>query len=568
MTRLFRTSLLATRRLTTRSSSNLSGSDTQAAPPGGPTFLGGGTRTTQRCGSTTILMIMIIGMILYVYKQHRDSARHNNTKTFAGYIENEPTWKSTTATATTTNNNNNGSNGIRTERDGCLEYSNGGQTCVYSGIMCVLVNKDQAEYVTQPHVFFVDDSHKNYIPVSNDKWCDNRIGNGPTEWPPKNEYFAPRHSCMYARWRTYSSLIANMLRPVKVKWIESLSFIPLDYQDHNNSLNFVMNNLWLLDTKLWQKSLEFSKTRRNMTKLFPKSTHILLANSKSQFSNLNDLSHFLFALLLQLDVKHLYHKQSIDEDKHLWTKSFFDSFPSLSQNILFYQDEMIHSKNDLICTRRLTVGPKSNSLGHPRVCEYLRTSGWDLLDIKQSENIDGTNGEIIKFSKPPRKVVLLQRHGQGSIRNLDELSESLKQAATKFGFEFELHSTETLKTAVEYIRLFSNVGVLLTPHGDHEIGTIWMPRHSAVIEIFPPGFADLTYQRLSESCKLWYFDMVTKVPVDKRTVYKEKCRNKGGYVFDTCKIMRHESIDVDVENTVDLVLAALRRIGHNVNIVQ
>ncbi len=485
-----------------------------------------------------------------------------DTTLITTYPENEPTW-----TSPTNYGNDSDTGGIRTERVGCREYSDGGQSCVYMGIMCVLVNKEQAEYVTQPHVFFVDDTHKNYIPVASDKWCENRLGAGPAAWPPPGHSFAPRHSCMYARWRTYSSLIANMLRPVRVRWVRSMAFVPHDYRDQNDSHSFLTNNVWLLDTALWQAALNESLTTgpTRLRQLFQPANHVFMASSVAQFEGLSDMSRFLFALLMRLDVKRLYQKQTMDEEKHLWTRSLFEAFPRLKSKLLFFNEQRDDTPFDLVCTRRFTVGPKSSDLGDPRVCEYLRSSGWRLLGIKEPGY--GSVGTI-QYSRPPRKVVLLQRHDKGGIRNVEALTKSLKQTATKYGFQFELHSTESLKTAVEHVRLFAGIGVLLTPHGEHEIGSIWMPRHGAIIEIFPPRFVHLTYSLMARNCRLWYFDVSTQVTEDMREVYKEKCRTRGGYIFNTCTALKDVSFEVDVDKTVDTVLVALRRIGHDLRIVE
>lgn len=465
------------------------------------------------------------------------------------------------------------SDGVRTQRIGCREYPKGGQSCVLQGIACVDVNEKRTKGVVRPRVYLIDDARRDGDIVSNDRWCQLRHRSSDPryfasrEWPPRYDLFAPRHSCLNAYWRTKSSLFRNYSSPARVRWLDELALIDLDYvnNDHNN--HYVKDIVWLLDVVLWQKALNQTSTlgtRDHLPQLFPDHPkHVFMPQGIADFDKQTrrDVNRLNFALIFGLDPRELYRGQHRLPDNKIWTRPLRTSYPQLKERLVFYGNERVNTTNDLVCTRKMIVGSKLGDMGHERVCQYLRQESWRLYDIAPPQR--AVSG-YLHYERPPRRVVLLQRHITRRIRNLDAVTAALRNAARKHVFEFELHSTAELKNAEDHVRFFSRIGVLLTPHGSQAMGAMWMPRHAALIEVFPPAYTDFAFNLLSSACNIWYFEIQASVPADLKKVYEQRCGKKIRSFYDQCVQLKSLSIDVDVDEAVRNVLFALKRLGHDI----
>lgn len=459
--------------------------------------------------------------------------------------------------------------GTHTVRVGCREYAKGGQSCVYSGVACVDVNTERAEKVVRPKLFIVDDSRIDGELVSSDRWCQQRHRSadpryfGPREWPLRTDLFAPRWSCLNAVFRRSEALF-NGLHKSRVRWLDDFSLIDLDYvnNDHNN--HYVKDIVWLLDVALWQATISASSTSSTaggVPVLFPPPKHILLPQSRADFikQTRRDVNRLNFAIINQLNPELLYGGAGLSDAQAPPTQPLLEAYPELTNKLVFYGDERANTSVDLVCTRRLVVGSKLGDMGHERVCQHLRTRAWRLFGI--SEPPRAVSG-FLQFPQPPKRVVLLQRHLTRKLHNVENVSDALRAAAESYGFEFELRTTKELKTAEDHVRFFSRIGVLLTPHGSQAMGGMWMPRHAALIEVFPPGYTDYAFNLLSGACNLWYYELQGLIPPGMEEVYRVKCGKKMNSFFDQCVQVKNANVVADVDEVVKTVVLALKRLGH------
>lgn len=460
-------------------------------------------------------------------------------------------------------------NKTHTVRIGCREYANGGQSCLYSGAACVDVQKKR-ESIDGPLVFIVDDNRTDEEIVTNDNWCNLRFKSadpkyyGPREWPLRQNLFAPRFSCLKAKFRTSASLFGN-INPGKVKWLKDMSLVSLDYVNNDHNYHYLIDIVWLLDVVLWQETM--SRSGSQMAKSFPiwfrRPSHVLMPQTKVDFQvqTNRDVNRLNFAIIMQLDPHELYQGDMYTTDMSSRTRFLMDAYPKLKRMLTFYGDELADESVHLICTRRLVVGAKLGGLGSPQVCEHLRRKAWELYSVK--EYPQGGAG-YLSIAQPPKRLVLLHRHITRSFKNIEKLKKRIILASAKYDFEFEVVSTEALSTAKEQVMFFSRVGVLLTTHGGQCMGGIWMPRHAALIEVFPPGYTDYSFSLLANSCSLWYFELQGVIPNGMENRYRKKCGEKLYSVFDQCNEMKHEDFDADVDQVIRTVLLAFERVGYRV----
>jgi len=384
---------------------------------------------------------------------------------------------------------------------------------VISGIACVDVNYKRTKGVIRPLVYLVDDARRDRARVESDRWCQLR-----------HKSADPRNS---------------LLDNAKVRWVDEFSLIDLDYVYNNHNNHYLKDIVWLLDVALWQMELQKSSTlpKGNTTfvpSLFTRPKHIFFPQALADFEKQTDrdINRINLALVLGLDARELYNGQKYGQDNRLFTRPFLEAFPAEKERFIFYGEERLNTRHDLVCTWKLTVGAKLGNMGHERVCS--------------------------------RRVVLLQRHKTRGFRNIKPLVAAMKAAASNYGFEFEYHTTQFLLSAEEHVRLFSRIGVLLTPHGSQAMGGMWMPRHSAIIEAFPPGYTDYAFDLLSSACNLWHYEIQGVIPDELKEKYEKVCGGKMKSFFAQCTQMKFQKVQVDVDETVRTVLLALKRLGHHI----
>lgn len=358
----------------------------------------------------------------------------------------------------------------------------------------------------------------------------------------------------------------------KVTWLEEVSLVNLDYVDNDHNFHLFTDLIWLLDVSLFQDTLSLSKRPGLDTaldpppaKFFGPAKQIYLPQSFQNFTvqTGRDLNRVLYALILQLPLSKLYPNFTEAELKvpaeRRESVPLMQAYPTLKERLVFHHDIITDKKTDLVCTARLTVGPKVTNGGHERVCRRLRSKGWEAFGVDMPEMRH--MGQAF-FAQPAKRVVLLQRHISRKIVNVEAVEKGLRLAFEKFGIEVEVVTTEVLGTAEEYVRTFSRAGVMIAPHGSQNMGQIWMPRHAALVEVMPVGYTDYAIRLLAEKCQIWYYELQSMLASKSKEFYKEHCGKKEPHLLDPCSAVKSEDIMVNVTKLVGVVRIALERIGY------
>lgn len=404
--------------------------------------------------------------------------------------------------------------GIRSVRTACRELEANAQTCVFEGLFCVDVANGTAH--GRAKVFIVDDSQTDGATVPSDNWCRERHQSADPRyfsarrWPFPTDTVAPQRSCLDARYRTTSSLFGTgdafannesaelASFTSRMKWLPSLALVDLDYVDNTHNNHLVKDILWLLDAALFQKSLSIEKrpgytVHRALNDvdgyLFRTEPHIYLPQTRAQFEKQTskDVNRLTYSIILRKNARRLYPNLT-DEELHdaskkqrHTTRPLLETYPELAKGQLQFHGDLIDDPDvDLVCTPRLTVGAKMGNGAHERVCRELRTRGFELYGIPRPPV---TRRGQINFPQPPKSVLILDRHVTRNIANVNDLLQFLKQQLGPLGVPVSYVSTKDLSTAEEFVRVYSSAGVILTPHGSHNMGQIWMHRYRYVFPV-------------------------------------------------------------------------------------
>lgn len=85
--------------------------------------------------------------------------------------------------------------------------------------------------------------------------------------------------------------------------------------------------------------------------------------------------------------------------------------------------------------------------------------------------------------------------------NLDEVVEGLKQRYPKYKIEVANMESMSYK---EQLRTIQKTTILIAVHGSGMSNIAFLPKDSAVIEIFPYGFTRPTFQHLAQKIGISY----------------------------------------------------------------
>ena len=384
---------------------------------------------------------------------------------------------------------------------------------------------------------------------------------------------------MRGYWRSRDALFpeqGSLKEQLKlVKWVPNLYLINLDYDRNNHNNHLVKDIVWMLDVYLWQLSNDVRRSPLSPDSeplLFQPDPHIYLPQGLSdfQYQTAKDVNRFNYAMILRRNLSKLYPEFNADDlaspadpPHSRRAIALMDAYPDLKEKLVFHYDQKRDNRTQMVCTPRLSVGAKIGNGAHDRVCRYLRQRGWELFGIKPPEMVKIGN---LYYPRPPKRVIILNRHITRILSNAKELHTALVESLEGSGVEVELINTSAIGSAEDNVKVFSRAGVLLTPHGSHAMGQIWMPRHSALIEIMPVGYTDYAFNLLSDSCKLWYYELQSVLPPTRtKEFFQEKCGSKVPHMLTPCTHVKAVSVTVNVEQAVRTVRFALERIGHSVS---
>lgn len=404
-----------------------------------------------------------------------------------------------------------------TNRTTCRELDSNAQTCLFEGLSCIETMSST--------VFIVDDKKNNYEDLKSDKWCSFRHQSADPKyfssrhWPFFTDTVVPQRSCMKAKYINSQTLqqllrrksnLALQLHVGQVKWVSKLSLINLDYADNPHNNHLLKDIVWLLDASLFQQSVHgvlqntqssqlYSSTenqnelsplhkyihRKNEHSTFYPYDQIFLPQTREEFETQTsvDMNRLMYGIILQKPLTNLYVHSSSSSKQTANTSNasrpLFDAYPELKDQLIFKSTvnkdiDEVSSKTSLICTPKLLVGAKIADTGHERVCRHIRTKSYQAFGIKRPEVV--RLGQI-RYPRPPRSVLILDRHVTRRIENIETLRKELSAKLAFHEIELQYTSTEKLKTAEDYVRVFSSAGVILSPHGSQNMGLLWMQRH-------------------------------------------------------------------------------------------
>eukprot|EP00172_Hildenbrandia_rubra_P004563 Plantae.Rhodophyta-Hildenbrandia_rubra.ctg9444.p1 GENE.Plantae.Rhodophyta-Hildenbrandia_rubra.ctg9444~~Plantae.Rhodophyta-Hildenbrandia_rubra.ctg9444.p1 ORF type:complete len:609 (-),score=63.85 Plantae.Rhodophyta-Hildenbrandia_rubra.ctg9444:544-2370(-) len=511
---------------------------------------------------------------------------------------------------------------IRTNRTACREFWSGGQSCVFDGLTCLDLrpwSKGNTNGPSHIPVIFINEDKPDGMSVPHDNWChlkhligDPRNG-GPRAWNPENYTVAPRWSCLSAVWRKWDSL-RNEVR--NVKYIdEDLWVVDRDYiggsgnstkvpggLTHNNHL--LKDYVWMLDLLLWQKSLALSP---HIAPFFPeKAHHVVFPGTYHAFKQTmdKDINKLIWALQLQLDLEPLYAsyggKIKSPQDSHSeWMSTRIanpldEAYPSVfkDERMLFHFDFVNQANDsalweqmkngaalkelspkvkgiagskeyDLICAPKLLVGAKLPGYGHQRVCQEMRMRSWDLFGIKEPKT---ERRGILVRAPAPKRIVIINRYRTRHIKDASRLYDELKTAFDPYGIEVELISTQDLKTAEANVRAYARAGVVISPHGSQSMSMMFMPRFTALIEVFPFAYRHYAFKFGAESCQLFHYEIYGKPdPRLTQEEYDYCLKHAGPLEMSACAVgnVKHVAISVDSQPVIEKTFLAFAKMGYD-----
>lgn len=168
----------------------------------------------------------------------------------------------------------------------------------------------------------------------------------------------------------------------------------------------------------------------------------------------------------------------------------------------------------------------------------------------------------IYYPQPPKRIIILQRHISRKFGNLEQLETAIRSQFTKHAVAVEVIDTRALETAEAQVRIFSRAGVLVTPHGSQAMGQIFMPRHSALIEVMPVGYTDYAFNLLADSCKIWYYELQGVLGGGDRALLEKECGEKVPHMMNPCTKVKSKDVWADIPKVVDTIEFALERMGY------
>lgn len=114
--------------------------------------------------------------------------------------------------------------------------------------------------------------------------------------------------------------------------------------------------------------------------------------------------------------------------------------------------------------------------------------------------------QFVQKAETPGITIIKRCHNR-CLTNHGDLVKLLKQS----GFPVREAAMETLSFK-DQINLMHNTFLLIAPHGSGTVNMIFMPRGSAVLELYPKGFYNNVYRDMSPIFDLAYFDLESGSP--------------------------------------------------------
>ncbi len=143
---------------------------------------------------------------------------------------------------------------------------------------------------------------------------------------------------------------------------------------------------------------------------------------------------------------------------------------------------------------------------------------------------------------PPRKITILDRknlNGRG-IYNRDEVIEAVKATGMPYEIVPSMHSL----SFKQQVALMAGTGIVIAPHGAALANSMFLPAHSAVVELFPYLMKKNTYRHLAAMMDLHYFPLYSweLLPRNLTQYYGVELMNER-YFWEHCTATNISSYD-------------------------
>lgn len=389
--------------------------------------------------------------------------------------------------------------GVTTRRTSCRELDAHGQTCVFDGLACVDLRSSDVTFANHDPTY-----HGRHL--RSDNWCKLRHQAADPRymssrhWPLLNDTDVPQRSCLSAKYGRSAAVADVALNAHNTTWVGRLSLVNLDYEDNSHNNHLLKDIAWLLDSSLFEGSLRGKLDPGSIGRngdsddedsegLFSPYRKILLPQTRRQFEKQTsrDVNRLTYALILRKDVRRLYPQYSAEElanavhtnSRSIHTIPLLQAYPELQSQLLFRPEGTVKAvdgqwqERETVCTSRLLVGAKMGDLGHERVCRYMRGQTYEALGIKRPDIV--RLGQI-RYPQPPKRLLILDRHVTRRLGNAEQAVTELTERLGGHDVDVVYRTTRELRTAVDFVSIYSSAGVILSPHGSHNMGLIWMQR--------------------------------------------------------------------------------------------
>ncbi len=148
---------------------------------------------------------------------------------------------------------------------------------------------------------------------------------------------------------------------------------------------------------------------------------------------------------------------------------------------------------------------------------------------------------------PPRHITILDRQGMNGrgFFNRDQLIAAV--AAT--GLPYKVVNTMGKMSFRDQVSMMAHTGILIAPHGAALANAMFLPAHSAVIELFPYLMKKNTYRHLCAMMDLHYFPVYSweLLPLNRTEFYGVELMGEQ-YFYDKCVKTNITSYDALTEH--------------------
>lgn len=171
---------------------------------------------------------------------------------------------------------------------------------------------------------------------------------------------------------------------------------------------------------------------------------------------------------------------------------------SLPKKSNFFFNDLLSKlgPDHLVCSRSGAIPGGKNKLFTGRAdADILRQAVYHHVGLMQ-------RGVTPRPLYPPRRITVIDRKGMNGrgIYNRDDVVKVVEDS----GVPFELVNSMAKLSFADQVQLMSNTGILVAPHGAALANMMFLPAHSAVIEIFPYLMKKNTYRYLAGLFDLLY----------------------------------------------------------------